>query len=80
MGDYQLICNERGLGELMQNSKGFRIKEADLEVGIGIYTETGDNYYFIRVELCNNLFKKCFLFESQVRNLNYFNLGYEFFV
>lgn len=34
IGDYQLICNERDLGDLMQNSKGFRIEEDNAEVGI----------------------------------------------
>lgn len=28
MVDYQLICNERCLWDLMQNAKGFRIKDA----------------------------------------------------
>ncbi len=78
MGDYQLICNERGLGDLMQNSKGFRIKEANAEAGIGTYAETGDKYYFVKVELCNGLYRTCYLSESQVKNLKYVDLGFEF--
>lgn len=78
MGDYQFICNERGLGSLMLNSKGFKIKNADAEAGIGTYPETGDKYYFVRVELCEGLFRTCYLSESQVRNLKYVNLGFEF--
>ncbi len=78
MGDYQLICNERGLGELMQTSKGFRIKEAAAEIGIGTYADTGDKYYFVRVELCKDLYRTCYLTESQIKNLKYVNLGYEF--
>ncbi len=78
MGDYQLICNERGLGDLMQTSKGFRIKEADAEIGIGTYADTGDKYYFIRVELCKDLYRNCYLTESQIKNLKYVNLGYKF--
>ena len=34
MGDYQLICNERKIGDLMQNSKGFRVNDCDAEAGI----------------------------------------------
>lgn len=78
MGDYQLICNERGLGELMQNSKGFRIKNADAEAGIGTYADTGDKYYFVKVELCPNVTRTCYLSESQIINLKYVNLGFEF--
>jgi|SRR5690554_175630 len=78
MGDYQLILNERGLGDLKQNSKGFRITDADAEVGIGTYAETGDKYYFVRVELCKDLYRTCYLSESQIRNLKYVDLGYEF--
>ncbi len=78
MGDYQLICNERGLGDLMQNSKGFRIKEASAEAGIGTYAETGDKYYFVKVELCDGISRTCYLSESQVKNLKYVELGFEF--
>lgn len=78
MGDYQLICNERGLGDLMQTSKGFRIKNADAEAGIGTYPDTGDKYYFVRVELCKDLYRTCYLSESQIKNLKYVNLGFEF--
>ncbi|WP_026391281.1 hypothetical protein [Haploplasma modicum] len=78
MGDYQLILNERGLGDLKQNSKGFRITDADAEVGIGTYAETGDKYYFVRVELCKDLYRTCYLSESQIRNLKYVDLGYKF--
>jgi hypothetical protein len=62
----------------MQNSKGFRIKNVDAEIGIGTYAQTGDKYYFVRVELCDGLFRTCYLTDSQVRNLKYVNLGYEF--
>lgn len=78
MGDYQLICNERCLGDLMQNTKGFRIKDAEAEAGIGTYAETGDKYYFVKVELCKDLYRTCYLSESQVRNLKYVDLGFEF--
>lgn len=40
MGDYQLIFNERKIGDLMQNSKGFRVNDCDAEVGIGTFTES----------------------------------------
>lgn len=78
MGDYQLICNERGLGDLMQNSKGFRIKDANAEIGIGTYADTGDKYYFVKVELCEGLQRTCYLSESQIKNLKYVDLGFEF--
>lgn len=78
MGDYQLICNERGLGDLMQNSKGFRIKDANAEIGIGTYADTGDKYYFVKVELCEGLYRTCYLSESQIKNLKYVDLGFEF--
>lgn len=78
MGDYQIILNERGFGELMQNSKGFRITNANAEVGIGTYADTGDKYYFVRVELCKDLYRTCYLSQSQIRNLKYVDLGYEF--
>lgn len=78
MGDYQLICNERGLGDLMQTLKGFRIKEANAEIGIGIYADTGDKYYFVKTELCKDLYRTCYLTESQIKNLKYVNLCYEF--
>ena len=78
MGDYQLICNERGLGELMQNSKGFRITDADAEVGIGTYAETGDKYYFVKVQLSESVKRTCYLSQSQIKNLKYVNLGFEF--
>ena len=35
MGDYQLICMERGLQDLMQTSKGLRLKDVPAEIGIG---------------------------------------------
>lgn len=78
MGDYQLICNEKGLGELMQNSKGFRINGANAEAGIGTYADTGDSYYFVKVELCPGLFRTCYLTESQIKCLKYIDLGFEF--
>ena len=78
MGDYQLICNERGLGELMQNSKGFRITDADAEVGIGTYAETGDKYYFVKVQLSESVKRTCYLSQSQIKNLKYVNLGFNF--
>ena len=78
MGDYQLICNERGLGELMQNSKGFRITDAEAEVGIGTYAETGDKYYFVKVQLSESVKRTCYLSQSQIKNLKYVNLGFEF--
>ena len=70
MGDYQLICNERGLGDLMQNSKGLRINGAD--------AETGDKYYFVKVKLSESVSRTCYLSQSQIKNLKYVNLGFEF--
>ncbi len=64
MGDYQLICNERGLTNQMQNTKGFRVNNADAEAGIGTYTETGDNYYFVRVQLSESVTRTCYLSQS----------------
>lgn len=78
MGDYQLICNERGLGDLMQSSKGFRVSEANAEAGIGTYADTGDKYFFVKVELCEGLTRTCYLSESQIKNLKYVDLGFEF--
>ena len=78
MGDYQLICNERGLGDLMQNSKGLRINGADAEAGIGTYAETGDKYYFVKVTLSESVSRTCYLSQSQIKNLKYVNLGFEF--
>ncbi len=78
MGDYQLICNERGLTTQMQSNKGFRINEADAEAGIGTYAETGDNYYFVRVALSESVSRTCYLSQSQIKNLKYVNLGFEF--
>jgi len=78
MGDYQLICNERGLGELMQNSKGFRITDVDAEAGIGTYAETGDKYYFVKVQLSESVSRTCYLSQSQIKNLKYVNLGFKF--
>jgi len=77
MGDYQLICNERNLGDLMQNAKGFRVNDCDAEVGIGTY-ETGDKYYFVRVQLSESIVRTCYLSPSQVLNLKYVDLGYKF--
>lgn len=31
----------------MQNTKGFRIREANLEADICTYAETGDKYHFV---------------------------------
>ena len=78
MGDYQLICNERKIGDLMQNSKGFRVNDCDAEVGIGTFTETGDKYYFVRVQLSESVYRTCYLSQSQILNLKYVNLGYTF--
>ena len=78
MGDYQLICNERNIGDLMQNSKGFRVNDCDAEVGIGTYAETGDKYYFVRVQLSESVYRTCYLSKSQILNLKYVNLGYKF--
>ena len=78
MGDYQLICNERGLGDLMQNSKGLRINGADAEAVIGTYAETGDKYYFVKVKLSESVSRTCYLSQSQIKNLKYVNLGFEF--
>lgn len=78
MGDYQLICNERKIGDLMQNSKGFRVNDCDAEVGIGTFTETGDKYYFVRVQLSDSVYRTCYLSQSQILNLKYVNLGYTF--
>lgn len=78
MGDYQLLCMERGLQELMQTSKGLRIKEVPAEIGIGTYADSGDKYYFVRVELCEGVKRTCYLTESQIKYLKYINLGYEF--
>ena len=78
MGDYQLICNERGLGDLMQNFKEFRFKDVNAEAGSGTYADTGDKYYFVKVELCEGLYRTCYLSESQVKNLKYVDLGFEF--
>ena len=78
MGDYQLICNERNIGDLMQNSKGIRVNDCDAEVGIGTFTETGDKYYFVRVQLSESVYRTCYLSQSQILNLKYVNLGYTF--
>ncbi len=78
MGDYQLICMERGLQELMQTSKGLRLRDVPAEIGIGTYADTGDKYYFVRVELCEGVKRTCYLTESQIKYLKYVNLGYEF--
>lgn len=78
MGDYQLICNERNLGDLMQNTKGFRVNDVEAEVGIGTYAETGDKYYFVRVQLSESISRTCYLSQSQILNLKYVDLGYKF--
>ena len=78
MGDYQLICMERGLQDLMQTSKGLRLKDVPAEIGIGTYADTSDKYYFVRVELCEGVKRTCYLTESQIKYLKYINLGYEF--
>ena len=62
----------------MQNSKGFRITDADAEVGIGTYAETGDKYYFVKVQLSESVKRTCYLSQSQIKNLKYVNLGFNF--
>ena len=78
VGDYQIICMERNLQEIMQTSKGIRLKDVDAEIGIGRYADTGEAYYFVRVTLCEEVKRTCYLSPSQIKFLSYINLGYEF--
>ena len=59
-------------------SSGLRINGADAEAGIGTYAETGDKDYFVKVKLSESVSRTCYLSQSQIKNLKYVNLGFEF--
>ena len=78
LADVQYLLLAKGQSELLNTTKNFRFKDLKAEVGIGHYKESGDAYYFVRVYLLDDLVKTCYLSPSQIKNLKYVDLGYEF--
>ena len=78
--EYQLICDELEITDLLKeyNSKGFRKNDCDAEVGIETNAETGEKAYLVKVQLSKSVERTCYLKKSQIINLKYINLGYEF--
>ena len=78
LGDVQYLLNAKGKGSLLNTKKSFRFNNVPAEIGIGRYKTSDDKYYFVRVKLLEDLVRTCYLSPSQVKNLKYVDLGYEF--
>lgn len=78
LGDVQYLLNAKGKGSLLNSKKSFRFNNVPAEIGIGRYKSSDDKYYFVRVKLLEDLVRTCYLSPSQIKNLKYVDLGYEF--
>ena len=78
LGDVQYLLNAKGKGSLLNTKKSFRFNNVPAEIGIGRYKTSDDKYYFVRVKLLDDLVRTCYLSQSQIKNLKYVDLGYEF--
>lgn len=78
LGDVQYLLNAKGKGSLLNTKKSFRFNNVPAEIGIGRYKTSDDKYYFVRVKLLEDLVRTCYLSPSQIKNLKYVDLGYEF--
>ncbi len=78
LGDVQYLLNSKGKGSLINTKKSFRFNNVPAEIGIGHYRDSDDKYYFVRVKLLEDLTRTCYLSPSQIKNLQFMDLGYEF--
>ncbi len=68
----------KGQAHLLNTAKDFRFKDVKAGAVIGLFKESGDPYYLVRVYLLDDLVKSCYLSPSQVKALKFMDLGFEF--